>query len=135
MSENSNQPRGSADLASTPGVIAYVDYHDGPRRLVTLDLTTGNAMVRDKYRPIVSIDGRQYVVVWGQVTWEIPADRNVHLSVHIEGDYLAQAASLILPPGTANEVRRYETHYGSGIGTLADPNAVPSSDTSWGTST
>ena len=96
-------------LSTTPGVIPYVEAHDGPRRLLTLDLTTGNSMVRDKYRPIASIDGRQYVVVWGPVSWEIPADRNVHVSVHLEGDYIAQAASLILEPGSERRAFLYAT--------------------------
>lgn len=105
--------------AATPGVIPYVEFHTGTRRLLTIDLTTGNSRVLDKYRPVASIDGRQYVVVWGPVTWEIPADRNVHVSVHLEGDYLAQAASVILPPGDGRVALRYATDYMSGIGSLA----------------
>lgn len=105
-------------LGSTPGVIAYVEFHTGPRRLLTVDLTTGSSRMQDKYRPIASIDGRQYVVVWGPVTWEIPADRNVHVSVHLEGDYIAQAASVILPPGDGRVMLHYATDYGSGIGSL-----------------
>ena len=105
--------------STTPGVIPYVEFHTGTRRLLTIDLTTGNSRVLDKYRPVASIDGRQYVVVWGPVTWEIPADRNVHVSVHLEGDYLAQAASVILPPGEGRVALRYATDYMSGIGSLA----------------
>ena len=108
-------------LASTPGVIPYVEHHVGPRRLLTIDLQTGNRMVRDKYRPIASIDGRQYVVVWGPVSWEIPADRNVHVSVHLEGEYVAQAASMIMAPRTERQVLVYKTHYLNGIGELLDP--------------
>lgn len=105
--------------STTPGVIPYVEFHTGTRRLLTIDLTTGNSRVLDKYRPVASIDGRQYIVVWGPVTWEIPADRNVHVSVHLEGDYLAQAASVILPPGEPRVALRYATDYMSGIGSLA----------------
>jgi hypothetical protein len=108
-------------LDTTPGVIPYVEFHTGPRRLLTIDLTTGNSRVLAKYRPVASIDGRQYIVVWGPVSWEIPADRNVHVSVHLEGDYLAQAASVILPPGDGRKVLHYATDYMSGIGTLSDP--------------
>ncbi|PUA82674.1 hypothetical protein [Nocardioides currus] len=108
----------ASELATTPGVIPYVEAHSGPRRLLTVDLTTGNAPVRAKYRPIASIDGRQYVVVWGSVSWEIPADRNVHVSVHLEGAYIAQTASLILPPGDGRVVLTYATDYRSGIGSL-----------------
>ncbi len=107
------------DLGSTPGVICYVEFHTGPRRLLTIDLTTGNSQARARYRPVASIDGRQYVVVWGPVSWEIPADRNVHVSVHLEGDHLTQTASLILPPGAERAVLVYATDYTSGIGSLA----------------
>ena len=105
-------------LASTPGVIPYVEFHTGPRRLLTIDLTTGSSRVQDRHRPVASIDGRQYVVVWGPVSWEIPADRNVHVSVHLEGDIIAQAASVILPPADGRAVLRYTTDHMSGIGTL-----------------
>ena len=112
-------------LSTTPGVIPYVEYHTGGTRMLTLDLTTGNSMVRDKYRPIASIDGRQYVVVWGPVTWEVPSDRNVHVSVHLEGEYVAQAASMILEPGEERRVFRYETNYLQGIGKFTEQTAPP----------
>lgn len=53
------------------------------------------------------------------MSWEIPADRNVHVSVHLEGDHLTQTASLILPPGKERAVLVYATDYASGIGSLA----------------
>ncbi|WP_248580201.1 hypothetical protein [Nocardioides sp. InS609-2] len=113
---------GSPSLSSTPGVIPYVEWHTGPRRTLTVGLTTGNSVVGKKYRPIVSVDGRQYVVVWGPVTFEAPADRNVHLSVHLEGDIVGQVASLLLPPSGQDLRFRYETHYNTGVGTLTpDP--------------
>ncbi|WP_426242593.1 hypothetical protein [Nocardioides sp. LHG3406-4] len=112
-------------LSSTPGVVPYVEWHTGPRRTVTVGLTTGNSIVASRYRPIVSIDGRQYVVVWGPVTFEVPADRNVHLSVHLEGDIVGQVASVLLPPSPENLRFRYETHYKSGVGSLAPDRAGP----------
>ena len=105
-------------MTDQPGVIPYVEFHQGPRRFLNLQLTSGNQMVVSKYRPIVSIDGRQYLVIWGGVSFEIPADRNVHVSVHLEGDYIGQVASMLLPPGELPASFRYETHYGSGIGSL-----------------
>jgi hypothetical protein len=105
-------------MTTQPGLIPYVEYHQGARRVLTLQLTTGNATVSSKYRPIVSIDGRQYVVVWGPVSFEVPADRNVHVSVHLEGDLVSQVASMLLPPGEGSLGFRYETHYGSGVGSL-----------------
>nr|MCW2727753.1 hypothetical protein [Aeromicrobium sp.] len=103
-----------------PGVIPYVEFHQGPRRLLTVNLTSGNQVVVSKHRPIVSIDGRQYLVIWGGVMFEIPADRNVHVSVHVEADYVTQVASILLPPGDQPKVFRYETHYGSGVGSLTE---------------
>ena len=41
-----------------PSVIPYVEYHTGPRRTLSLNLTTGNPLVRAKIPPIVGIDGR-----------------------------------------------------------------------------
>lgn len=109
-----------------PWLIPYVDYYQGSMRVLTLNLTTGNTMVASKYRPISSIDGRQYVVVWGGVSFEIPAERNVHVSVHLEGDIVGQAASILLPSGAGPVAFHYETHYTTGIGTLT-PIAPPSS--------
>ena len=68
--------------------------------------------------PIASIDGRQYAVVWGTVTFEIPAGRNVHVSVYVEAAFITQAASMLLPPGTDPLRYVYETHYTSGVGSL-----------------
>lgn len=116
-SMTAEQP-GARSLSTTPNVIPYVDHHMGARRLLTIDHTSGNGMLTSKYRPITSIDGRQYVVLWGPVTFEIPADRNVHLSVHLEGEYVAQAASMILPPGETDQVFVYATDFLGGIGSL-----------------
>lgn len=104
-------------MPAHPAVIPYVEAHDGPRRLMTIALTSGNVGA-SKHVPVVGIDGRRYVVVWGAVTFEVPADRNVHVSVHIEADYLTQACSMLLPPGDQPASLRYETHYTSGRGSL-----------------
>ena len=113
------EPANPADLGATPGVIPYVEFHTGPRRVLTIELTTDNSRGLKIYRPVVSIDGRQYVVVWGPVSWEIPIDRNVHVSVHLHGEHLAQAASLILSPGEERKVLLYATASG-GIGSLTE---------------
>jgi hypothetical protein len=104
-------------MTEQPWLIPYVDHYSGATRVLTLDLTSGNSMVVDKHRPIVSIDGRQYVVVWGPVSFEIPAERNVHVSVHLHGNVVGQVASLLLPPGGPVALR-YATHYTSGVGSL-----------------
>lgn len=98
-------------------MIPYVDHHDGPKRVLTLNLTSGNSMMKAKIPPVVSIDGRQYVVYWGAIGFEIPADRACHLSVHVEGGHIGQHASLLLNPGPEITLN-YTTDYGSGVGTL-----------------
>ncbi len=91
-----------ADLAKLPGVIPYVDNHTGPRRLLTIDISVHRHA--EVFVPLASIDGRQYVVSWGSVTFEIPADRNVHVSVHLQTNYSGGAsvatpfASIVLAP-------------------------------------
>ncbi|AUI62101.1 hypothetical protein [Amycolatopsis sp. BJA-103] len=94
------------DLASQPGVIPYVDNHDGQRRLLVVDIPPFSANAVRHYAPFASIDGRQYVVSWGSVTFEIPADRNVHVSVHLQTNYATGVtstpfASIVLAPHPA----------------------------------
>ncbi|MEV7550424.1 hypothetical protein AB0N89_12440 [Amycolatopsis sp. NPDC089917] len=91
-----------SELASQPGVIPYVDNHDGSRRLLTVEIRPFGTLARI-YVPFVSIDGRQYVVSWGAITFEIPADRNVHVSVHLLTNYGSGVtstpfASIVLAP-------------------------------------
>jgi hypothetical protein len=112
MSQGFGQP--PAELVPIP----YVECHHGPRRVLTINITSSNAMVSTgKTPPIVSIDGRQYIVYWGPVSFEIPADRPCHVSVHVEGDYVTQAASTLLSPGRSLTLT-YETHYTTGVGTF-----------------
>ncbi|MFK0245336.1 hypothetical protein ACIQUM_11595 [Amycolatopsis azurea] len=91
-----------SDLASRPGVIPYVDNHDGPRRLLTVEIRPFGTLARI-YVPFVSIDGRQYVVSWGALMFEVPADRNVHVSAHLSTNYgdgvsASPYASIVLAP-------------------------------------
>jgi len=78
--------------------IPYVEAHAGPRRTLVLHLIVGSGGPRST-PPVVGIDGRQYVVVWGSVAFEIPADRSVHVSIHLHRDQMGWAASTLLPPG------------------------------------
>lgn len=91
-----SQPFGrpSAEIVAIP----YVDDHTGPRRVLTINLTSGNATAKGRLVPVVSIDGRQYIVYWGPMHFEIPADRPCHVSVHVDAEYMTQAASTLLPP-------------------------------------
>ena len=107
-----------SEQPTTPaGVIPYVDHHTGPKRSLTLNVTSGNSMMKSKIPPIVSIDGRQYVVYWGSIGFEIPADRACHVSVHVEGEHIGQAASVLVNPGDSLTLT-YETNFMSGVGTL-----------------
>jgi|GEM_PF-2327235 len=99
------------------GVIPYVDHHEGERRLLTVQATTQNVMASGRFMPVVSIDGRSYVVFWGFMTFEIPADRSCHVSVHIQADYMTQTASTLLPPGP-DVTLVYATDYATGLGRL-----------------
>jgi hypothetical protein len=107
----------SEPFTTPPGVIPYVDHHTGPRRALTINVTSGNSMLKSKIPPIVSIDGRQYIVYWGSIGFEIPADRACHVSVHVEGDHIGQHASVLLNPGDSLTLT-YETDYVSGVGSL-----------------
>lgn len=99
-------------LARSPHVIPYVEHHVGPRRPLTLELTRSSAV--PSRPPIVSIDGRQYIVVWGAVTFEIPGDRNVHVSVHVESEGVAYSASTILVPDPEPVRFGYSASWGGG---------------------
>ncbi|HXH79723.1 hypothetical protein [Nocardioides sp.] len=115
----------TSNWAAMPGVIPYVEFHTGPRRLLTIDLAIGNSRILRTWFPVVSIDGRQYLVVPGPVSWEIPADRNVHVSAHLEGEHSGQAASTILPPG---EERVFLVFSTAGGGALVEaPRQAPGS--------
>jgi hypothetical protein len=120
-----------SELATTPNVIPYVEPHSGPRRMLTLEITTpvrppvlsGLATAPVLFVPFAGIDGRQYVVPWGSVSFEIPADRNVHVSVHLasngggETALLSPFASIVLYPGPNPE--RLVTQFNSpGLGAL-----------------
>jgi hypothetical protein len=105
------------EQVAPPMAIPYVDHHTGARRWLQFNLTSGNATLKAKIPPIVSIDGRQYLVYWGTMTFEIPADRPVHVSVHVEGERIGQAASALLPPGDSLTLT-YATNYMSGVATL-----------------
>jgi hypothetical protein len=109
--------RDVSEQQAPPGVIPYVEHHTGERRVLTLHLTSSTSMFTGKTTPIVGIDGRQYLVYWGSVSFEIPADRAVHLSVHIEVERIGQVATALLPPGPAVTMT-YSTDFGSGEGSL-----------------
>lgn len=98
------------DARQGPLAIPYVDAHHGPRRVVVLHLQRSSTVGSV---PVVGVDGRSYVVVWGSVAFEVPADRPVHLSVHLHLDRLAYAASTLLLPQHKAELT-YSVSWGRG---------------------
>jgi len=92
-----------------PGVIPYVDHHTGPKRYVTIGLTAGGSPLagysKAMVKPNLFVDGRQYIVYWGEVTIEVPADRAVHLGVGMQDGL--RGASMLLPPGAEPVVLDY----------------------------
>ena len=91
------------------GVIPYVEHHTGPKRYVTVGLDAGGSPLagysKAMVKPNLFVDGRQYIVYWGQVTVEVPADRAVHLGVGMQDGI--RGASLLLPPGAEPVVLDY----------------------------
>ncbi|WP_299052797.1 hypothetical protein [uncultured Nocardioides sp.] len=100
---------------STPtGVIPYVEFHQGPKRILTVHLEVtavlGGTPLRARVAPGLFVDGRQYLVYWGQVHVEVPADRAVHIGVGVQDGL--QGASILLPPGEGPAHLRYEVGHG-----------------------
>ncbi len=65
-------------VSQTPaGVIPYVDFHTGPKRLVTVELAAGGSPLagysKSMVKPNLFVDGRQYIVYWGQVGPRMPS--------------------------------------------------------------
>lgn len=96
-----------------PGVIPYVDVHDGPKRYVTFHLARSGTTAAMSL--VLGVDGRRYMVVEGAVSVEVPADRAVHLSVHLEGDRPAFVSSMLLEPGTGNREFDYQARGLGGV--------------------
>jgi hypothetical protein len=91
------------------GVIPYVDHHTGPKRLVVIGLTAGGSPLsgysKSMIKPNLFVDGRQYIVYWGEVTVEVPADRAVHIGVGMQDGI--RGASVLLPQGAEPVVLDY----------------------------
>lgn len=99
---------GMSEFARTPGVIPYVLVHDGPRRLLTIDAVASGMLQPAAACPVIGIDGQQYQTLWGRATFEIPADRNVHVSAHVTADDPFGFASVLLPPAPTPVLLNYE---------------------------
>ena len=87
-----------ANGGATPGgpVIPYGGQPAASKRV--LDLCLKPSLISKGSSPVVGIDGLSYSSSWGRHLFEIPADRPVHLSVHIQRKAKVGTASLVLSP-------------------------------------
>lgn len=85
-----------------PPPIPYVDVHAGEKRHLLIRFEPPLSGRAGAY--VVGVDGRPYVVTWAAVVFEIPADRPVHVSVHVTGEEAPYAASLLLFPASRAEL-------------------------------
>ncbi|MVA75290.1 hypothetical protein GC722_04490 [Auraticoccus sp. F435] len=88
-------------MQPAPPPIPYVEHHAGGRRLLTVRLEVGATRA---VAPVVAVDGRAYVVTWPVAVFEIPADRPVHVSVHLMGMLSPCPASVLLFPASQPEL-------------------------------
>ena len=103
------------------GVIPYVDHHTGPKRLLTVSLEANTGLLggvsKVGIKPNLFVDGRQYIVYWGPVTVEIPADRSVHIGVGMQDGL--RGASVLLPSS------RDDLHLRYVVGATGEPSFGP----------
>ena len=87
-----------ANGGATPGgvVIPYGGQPAASKRV--LDFCLKPSLISKGSSPVVGIDGLSYSSSWGRHLFEIPADRPVHLSVHIQRQAQVGTASLVLSP-------------------------------------
>ena len=95
MTSGEAQPEPS-DSSWKAGVIPYGGQSTAHLRMLELELH--KTMVVRRLLPTVGIDGLSYVSAWGKCMFEIPADRPVHISVHVEHRGQVGATSLVLNP-------------------------------------
>ena len=104
------RPMDETQSPTPPGVIPYVEAHTGPRRVITVRLVEPSSplsgMTTSMVMPNVFLDGRQYIVYWGTVSLEAPADRAVHIAVGMQDGL--RGASALLPPSPAPVVMEYK---------------------------
>lgn len=102
-----------------PDVIPYADEMAGRRRQLELTLRRATPLV--PVGPTVSIDGRAYVVSWGSVVFEVPADRPVWVGVSIQG---YGQASFVLAPEMLAQLEYRAPVQGFAQGQIGPPGTV-----------
>jgi len=83
-------------VVNTAAPIPWAGDRTVPLRVLTLHLRP--TLLTRFVSPAVLVDGRQYLVAWGWVTLEVPADRPVHITVVVLHRRPLGAASLVLEP-------------------------------------
>jgi hypothetical protein len=101
--------------------IPYAGSHVGPRRLLALTLRrswVGSSAVH------VGIDGATYVLPWGSASFEVPADRPVHVSVYQQVSGTSGVATTVLPPQAPPQLEYRAPWVGSASGAIGSPGTV-----------
>jgi hypothetical protein len=83
-------------MDATAALIPWAGDRNVPLRLLAIDLRA--TTLAKGVSPAVLVDGRQYVVDWGRVALEVPADRPVHVCVLALHRRPLGVASLVLMP-------------------------------------
>lgn len=86
--------------------IPYSGYHVGPRRTLTVNLRCVSSSPEVVH---VTIDGSTYVLPWGVVNFDVPADRPVSVIVyqmtrHAGSESVSGLARTVLAPGLPTEL-------------------------------
>jgi len=111
------------DPGSASAPIAYQSVHDGPRRVLHLQLKRALKNIGAVH---VNIDGSAYVLSWGPAFFEIPADRPVTIRVH-QFDVLQRTmcqAEMTLEPGAPAELEYQAPAHPKEMGEIGPPGTT-----------
>ncbi|MFC4054815.1 hypothetical protein ACFOY4_34445 [Actinomadura syzygii] len=102
--------------------IPYAGYHDGPRRILVLNLRRGLVAGSSV---TVNIDGNDYPQRWGRKAFEIPGDRPVSVAVFQSlRSRQAGLATMVLAPGASAELEYRGPAHLAMAGELGLPGTV-----------
>lgn len=88
-------------------IVPYIEHYVGRRRVLTLDVAVNDRASRST-SVVVAIDGRGFRSPHGRNLFEIPAERPVHCSVHLQhvevstlrgNSEIEYVAVIVIPPG------------------------------------
>jgi len=113
----------SFDQGSPSAPIPYQAQHDGPRRVLHLQLRRA---LRNIGAVHVNIDGLAHVQSFGSAFFEIPADRSVTIRVH-QFDVLQRVfgnAEMVLEPGTPAAMEYQAPAHPKEMGEIGPPGTT-----------